>query len=218
VARNSVDEPALSRRAQLKEQHQELSRALFLDAAEVVFGGKGFHDATLKEVAELAEFSVGSIYSFFGGKEDLFAQMFVRRGDEFVPRMREILSAEGVSPLDQLTQLVDFQVGYFREHRHFSRVYLHHASAALDFDDPKLGALLNEKTADALALEADLFQRGQTDGVFRPGDPAVLARLFSGIVSSFQAVDPAVVSDDDDPVETFGLDELQALIRSAFTI
>ncbi|MDD9372224.1 MAG: helix-turn-helix domain containing protein, partial [Acidimicrobiales bacterium] len=69
----------LSRREQRRLQHQDLSRAQLLDAAEEVFGRKGFHEATLKEVAELAEFSVGSVYSFFTNKDDLFRQIFVRR-------------------------------------------------------------------------------------------------------------------------------------------
>ena len=57
----------LSRREQRRLQHQDLSRNQLLDAAEEVFGRKGFHETTLKEVAELAEFSVGSVYSFFNG-------------------------------------------------------------------------------------------------------------------------------------------------------
>src|SRR5580704_5084196 len=109
-----------SRRDLRRERHQELSRAQLLDAAERVFGEKGFHDATLNEIAELAEYSVGSVYSFFEGKEDLFSQVFVRRGDEFMPEMRAILKGSG-SAADKLHRLVEFQVGFFREHPQFGR-------------------------------------------------------------------------------------------------
>jgi AcrR family transcriptional regulator len=78
---------AASRREQRRLQHQDLSRAQLLDAAEEVFGAKGFHETTLKEVAELAEFSVGSVYSFFQNKDDLFLNVFLRRGAEFLPGM-----------------------------------------------------------------------------------------------------------------------------------
>jgi DNA-directed RNA polymerase specialized sigma24 family protein len=54
-----------SRRQERRLLHQDLSRTQLLDAAEEVFGRKGFHATTLKEIAELAEFSVGSVYSFF---------------------------------------------------------------------------------------------------------------------------------------------------------
>src|SRR5262245_20940075 len=112
-----------SRREQRRLQHQDLSRAQLLDAAEEVFGRKGFHETTLKEVAELAEFSVGSVYSFFENKDDLFRQIFLRRGDEFMAGMRATLAADR-SALELLHHLVDFQVGFFREHAHFGRLYL----------------------------------------------------------------------------------------------
>src|SRR5829696_10515093 len=83
---------ALSRREQRRLQHQDLSRNQLLDAAEEVFGRKGFHETTLKEVAELAEFSVGSVYSFFQNKVDLFLNVFLRRGDEFMVAMRAALT------------------------------------------------------------------------------------------------------------------------------
>src|SRR5829696_10242602 len=86
---------ALSRREQRRLQHQDLSRNQLLDAAEEVFGRKGFHETTLKEVAELAEFSVGSVYSFFESKDDLFRQIFVRRGEQFIPEMEQALSGGG---------------------------------------------------------------------------------------------------------------------------
>ncbi|HEX6238473.1 MAG TPA: helix-turn-helix domain-containing protein, partial [Acidimicrobiales bacterium] len=82
---NTTTGQAGGRREQRRLRHQDVSRAQFLDAAEEVFGRKGFHNTTLKEVAELAEFSVGSVYSFFESKDDLFRQIFVRRGEEFMP-------------------------------------------------------------------------------------------------------------------------------------
>ena len=84
---------AASRREQRRLLHQDLSRNQLLDAAEEVFGEKGFHDTTLKEVAELAEFSVGSVYSFFENKDDLFLNVFLRRGAEFLPGMEAVVNA-----------------------------------------------------------------------------------------------------------------------------
>ena len=37
---------------------------------------------------------------------------------------------------------------------------------------------------DAMALQADVFSGGQADGSLRGGDPDVLARLFSGVISA----------------------------------
>src|SRR5215217_1820354 len=118
----------VSRRELRRQQHHELSRNQLLDAAEEVFGRKGFHDTTLKEVAELAEFSVGSVYSFFENKDDLYLSVFLRRGDEFLPGMEAVVD-EG-SPSGQLHRLADFEVGFFRQHPHFGRLYLRSAGSA----------------------------------------------------------------------------------------
>ena len=87
--RNTTE--AASRREQRRLLHQDLSRSQLLDAAEEVFGAKGFHDTTLKEIADLAEFSVGSVYSFFENKDDLFLNVFLRRGTEMLPGMKAVV-------------------------------------------------------------------------------------------------------------------------------
>lgn len=207
----------MSPREQRKLRHQDLARGQFLDAAEEVFGRKGFHETTLREIAELAEFSVGSTYSFFENKDDLFRQIFVRRGGEFMPELRAVLDPDG-DPRQQLRALVEFEVGFFRRHRHFGRLYLKNANAALLPTDKAADVTMAANFEEAMGLQAGLFRRGQTTGVFREGDPAVLARLFSGIISSYQALDPLVISDEPRPTERFSLEELHAVIEAAFVV
>jgi len=197
-------------------QHQDLSRAQLLDAAEEVFGHKGFHETTLKEVAELAEFSVGSVYSFFENKEDLYVNVFVRRGDEYMPALREVFTLGG-TPDEQLHRLVDFEIGFFRLHPNFGRLILRSSPRSL----PAGAETAIEKAVvgnfdEAMALQADLFERGQRSGAFRAGDPAVLARLFSGLISAYHSLDPAVVSDAPDPGERLTLRELHDIVDGAF--
>ena len=42
------------------------------------------------------------------------------------------------------------------------------------------------------------------------------SKCLSGIIGSYQASDPAIVSDDPDPVEAFPLADLHELIERAF--
>jgi len=214
MARAAVDKP--SRREQRRLQHQDLSRAQLLDAAEEVFGRKGFHEATLKEVAELAEFSVGSVYSFFDNKDDLFRQIFVRRGDEFMPALREALRSEVGTPREQLHRLVDFEVGFFRQHPRFGRLYLRYSNATAQANDREADVAVAGNYEESMHLQADLFARGQRAGEFRPGDPEVLARLFSGLIAAYQALDPAVMSDVPGADERLALADLHDIIDRAF--
>ena len=208
----------LSRREQRRLQHQDLSRAQLLDAAEEVFGRKGFHEATLKEVAELAEFSVGSVYSFFTNKDDLFRQIFVRRGQEFMPGLRAAVQSDGGTLTDRLHGLVDFEVGFFRARPHFGRLYLRYSTATTMSTGREIDAGVTVNYDEAMQLQAGLFERGQAAGEFHPGDPHVFSRLFSGLISSYQAVDPAVVGEAAGDRERLPLPELHALIERTFVI
>jgi TetR/AcrR family transcriptional regulator len=206
-----------SRRDLRRARHHDLSRAQLLDAAERVFGEKGFHDATLNEIAELAEYSVGSVYSFFEGKEDLFSQVFVRRGDEFMPGMRAIVEGVG-SASEKLQLLVDFQVGFFRTYREFGRLFLRYTNIALVSEPGDLDASIALNYAESMRMQTELIAGGQRAGQFHSGDPTVLAHLFSGLVASYQAMDPPIVSDERDAPERLSLQDLHQLIRRAFEV
>lgn len=207
---------ATSAREQRRLHHQDLSRTQLLDAAEAVFSRKGFHDTTLKEVAELAEFSVGSVYSFFANKDDLFRQIFVRRGDQFMDGLRGLLDDRSASPNELLHGLVDFEVGFFRQQPNFGRLYLHYSSAIMLTTERDVDAYIADNYDEAMRLQAGLVERGQQAGQFRSGDPQVLARLFSGIVSAYQALDPAVMSDEPGATERLPLAELHEVVEAAF--
>lgn len=166
-------------------------------------------------MAELAEFSVGSVYSFFESKDDLFRQIFLRRGAEFVSGSAEVLRGEGPA-LSQLHGLVDFQIGFFRAHPHFGRLYLRSSSAILLSEDRQVDTAIAERYESTMAQQADLFGRGQRSGEFCAGDPEVLARLFSGLISAYQALDPAVMSDETGASERLALTELHRLVGRAF--
>jgi TetR/AcrR family transcriptional regulator len=212
------DSVTTSRREARRLLQQDVSRSQLLDAAEEVFGRKGFHEATLKEVAELAEFSVGSVYSFFDSKDELFSQIFVRRGEEFMPSIHALLDDADADPVDQLHALVDFEVGFFREHPQFGRLYLRYSNATMLSADREIDVVMRGRYEEAMRLQAALFARGQAAGAFRSGDPEVLARLFSGLVSAYQATDPAVVSDEPGAAERLALAELHDIVVRSFVV
>ena len=203
-----------SRREQRRSVQKDLSRAQLLDAAEEVFGQKGFHEATLKEVADLAEYSVGSVYSFFENKDDLFLSVFVRRGSEFMPGFEAAAVREG-TPTEQLHALVDFEIGFFRAHPHFGRLYLRSASAITAESEVPMSTALDDNFTRAMHVQADVFARGQAAGELRAGDPFVLARIFSGMMSGYQAVDPKVIADGDG-AERLSLTDLHDIVTAAF--
>lgn len=210
----AVDTPTSSRRAQRRGQAQRLGRDHLLDAAEEVFGRRGFHDTSLKDVAAAAEFSVGTIYNFFENKDDLFRQIFVRRGEAFMTGLRAVV--DDPDPVASLHVMLDFEVGFFRAHPHFARLYLRYANSAQASTDALIDEVTRARYAEAMTIQATLFSRGQRAGAFRAGDASVLARLFSGLVASYQSTDPAVLDGDPAAPERLPLSELHAIVDGAF--
>lgn len=206
---------APSPRAQRRQQHQDLSRTQILEAAEEVFARKGFHEATMKEIATRAEFSVGAVYGFFDSKEDLFSQIYLRRGAEFMAGMRGVLDGAG-TPREQLHHLADFQVHFFRDHANFGRLYLRAARVDLGELATPVEQAVRDNYDEAMALEAKLFREGQELGELRDGDAEVLAMLFSGIMSAYHATDPLVVDDGAHRSERMPLTELHDILAAAF--
>lgn len=66
------------------ERRRELTRNALVEAATEVFARRGFHGASLEEIAEAAGFTRGAIYSNFSSKEELLLAVVDRYNDVLV--------------------------------------------------------------------------------------------------------------------------------------
>jgi AcrR family transcriptional regulator len=62
-----------------RAEQTERNRALLLAAARKVFLERGYHGASVDQIADEAGFSTGVVYSQFGGKADLFLTLLEAR-------------------------------------------------------------------------------------------------------------------------------------------
>jgi AcrR family transcriptional regulator len=188
-------------REERREQRRALSRDQIMDVAEQVFARNGFHDASLREIAELAEYSVGAVYGFFASKDELYREIFHRRTSAFMPGMSQVLSS-GLPPHEQLIALAEWQVRFFRAHPEFGRLVLRGGAIAAPLADPLEDSETLVNFRKSMDMQADLFRRGQRAGVLREGDPRLLARMFSGLVTAFQATELSEDVDRELPLST----------------
>jgi AcrR family transcriptional regulator len=78
-------------RSKLRRQRERKQRNLtILEAAENLFARKGYHTASMEEIADLAEVSVGTVYFYFKNKEDLMLQILAKIGYQ----LRDLLGRE----------------------------------------------------------------------------------------------------------------------------
>jgi AcrR family transcriptional regulator len=75
-----------------RAQRKELTRELLLDAAIEVFAEKGYHGASLDDVAEAAGFTKGAVYSNFTRKSDLFRALLEREAGRYDQALSQTVS------------------------------------------------------------------------------------------------------------------------------
>ncbi|HSK95933.1 MAG TPA: helix-turn-helix domain-containing protein [Euzebyales bacterium] len=73
------------------ERRAQTTRQL-LDAAAEVFTQRGFHAATIDDIAEAAGYTKGAVYANFAGKEALFLALLDRHLDDQVAQVDRILA------------------------------------------------------------------------------------------------------------------------------
>jgi AcrR family transcriptional regulator len=74
-----------------------LTRQRVLDAADALFTERGFHATRLEDVAELAGYTRGAVYSNFKDKNDLALAIIERRIAEACSILNEVAAGEGDS-------------------------------------------------------------------------------------------------------------------------
>jgi len=78
-------------------------RRQILDAAVKVMQKTGFHQMSMQDLATEADVSVGLIYKYFSGKEDLLLATIVRIQDAFRNQLSPVIADAGDDPVQQLT-------------------------------------------------------------------------------------------------------------------
>jgi AcrR family transcriptional regulator len=86
------------RRRLTRAERSAQTRAELMASARRLFLRHGFHAASLEQVAEEAGFTIGAVYSRFGGKADLFLAILDERIDQIVAEVAEVARDEQPLP------------------------------------------------------------------------------------------------------------------------
>jgi AcrR family transcriptional regulator len=76
-----------------RKQRQEQTREELVAAAAKVFARRGYHKATVEEIAAEAGFSTGAVYSNFEGKEELFLALADRQVQDRIAEISAVADA-----------------------------------------------------------------------------------------------------------------------------
>ncbi|XVQ14749.1 TetR/AcrR family transcriptional regulator [Spirillospora sp. CA-255316] len=201
----------LSPREIRRRQRIELGREQLLETAEELFAERGYYETNLKDVADICEFSVGSIYSFFDSKDALYLAVLMRRGSGQREEMERIAAQGG--PADaRLIAMVKAQVDRRRAYPAWGQLH-----AQMTKIGGRSGAgvpeVYKDFYAEIVGLLAKVIEEGQREGTIRPGDPPALARLCCALLDGFTLMDP-VISEEPEGIDA---EEFLRFVRETFT-
>ena len=93
-----------------------------LEMAGRIFAARGFHDASMDEIAEAAGVSKPMLYSYFGSKDGLYFAYVNAAYRELIAAIDQAVAMAGSDPEEQLRLGTVAYYTYVDEHRHAFRV------------------------------------------------------------------------------------------------
>jgi len=181
-----------------QERRRQLTRDHLLAAAAQVFAERGFHGATLDEVAQVAGFTKGAVYSNFKNKDDLFLALFKANYEREMAQLMATLGNSVIPAVDRLSDFVALIQGESQRAPNSALLYLEFWLYAARNSDAR--ARLAALDDDAVRSLADLLRSERDhEGIEPLADPERTARvietLFRGI-GLLRVMQPDVVDDE----------------------
>jgi AcrR family transcriptional regulator len=151
-----------------------------LEAAEKVFSEKGFYDAKISKIAELANVSVGTIYRFYKSKEELYGEVIKKK---LLEMEREVERAvEGKEPLEAIKVYVNTVVDFFSKEYHFFEIFMMELGSSFIIDTERFN--LSEWYRDYVKKLSKIVEKGIEEGIFKKLNPQGIFLLISGALAN----------------------------------
>jgi AcrR family transcriptional regulator len=159
-------------------------RAAILASALGVFADRGYHVASIDDIARDGGVSKALIYEHFASKQELYAELLEHHTGELFERLAAAIAAAGPGAAERLRTGVDAFFGFVEERRVAWQMLFREAT------DPEVATLLEGVVAEVTALVAALIaedpgaRRVRDDEAAREQGIQMLARMLVGSLQS----------------------------------
>lgn len=131
-------------------------------AAREVFAERGYHGASIRDIAKRAGLSLSALYYWYSSKQELFAALLEDSVADYFRTCDAALQASSAEPAERLTALVRATVDYRVRHRVESAI----AARELRNLEPVAAERLGRLRASATELFQDIIDEGISTGDF----------------------------------------------------
>src|SRR3990172_9333173 len=99
------------RSRQRREMQSSIRRTWILDKAGTLFWQKGYHDTSVRDIADACKFQPANIYNYFQSKEDILYEVIRDITEQTVASIRHLENDETTNPEEQLRSLIKSHFG-----------------------------------------------------------------------------------------------------------
>jgi AcrR family transcriptional regulator len=153
--------------------------AEILEVATHEFADKGLAGARIDEIAAATRTSKRMIYYYFGSKDGLYLAVL----EEAYGRMRRIeadLHLDDMPPMQALQRLVEFTYDHHQGNEDFIRLVMNENMQRANYLRQSKG--IRQLNIKAIESIRELYDRGVSQGIFRPGlDPVDIHAAISAL-------------------------------------
>jgi AcrR family transcriptional regulator len=175
-----------------KEREFKARRTEILEQAEKIFATKGFHNVTMAEIANASGFSIGSLYQYFAGKEDLYTSMLGEKLDWMYGQIREKVKAtEGI--VEKIETIIAVHFQFVENNADFCRLFLRGEDAALSEALTSLRKKMLDDYIQHLTFIEKELESAVESGFLRSLPPRDIAGVLFGLIRS-QSIDWMLMS------------------------
>lgn len=161
-----------------KKTQSEETKSRIIEAANILFSQRGYHAASIEDIATATGVSKANIYYHFKSKEGLFLTLL----DQFEAEWKFLWAEQQQrydSMIDMLYGMVEtgLERGFHHPLNRAAREFFEEA-----WGKSKEGSrLIAIKTEENRAFYQSLIQRGVDSGEFKPANSADLGRILEGM-------------------------------------
>lgn len=156
-------------------EYKEAARSKIIEAARLVFAQKGYHEATMDDVAKEIGVSKGALYSYFKSKEDLLKEISLQGHQA----LRTILSE--MSNCNNLEDALEKVYTSITE-KYKGNLHTHFEIVAVASHDAKIKKIVFEDYQKNMDSVEFFVNEKKKQGVLRTDvDARILAELFTAL-------------------------------------
>ncbi|MGB8332462.1 MAG: TetR/AcrR family transcriptional regulator [Polyangiales bacterium] len=171
--------------ARARSAKTSMYRALIVESAERLFAAEGYERTKIQDIAVASGVSLGTLYSVFDGKSDIYEAVHDERLSElFVLTGRAMKSTGTAAERLMLGNRVFVQ--WLTEHLDYLRIHLN-GGGAWSSNPERAGEGLLAAWHRGIDLMARALQEAMHDGDVWEGDPIIIAKLMTAIQQIFMS-------------------------------